>query len=550
MPTVTFDKKKVLSLIGDIDDETLKDRISMIGTDLEYVNDTEICVEIFPNRPDMLSLEGFSHAIKNFIGRGSGFEDIIPEKSNYKIIVEPKMKSIRPYTVAAVVKGISLDDASLDSIIQLQEKLDMTYCRKRKKAAIGVYPYDKIAWPIRFTAKKPNDIVFTPLEGKRMNANDILEYHPAGKKYGGLIKELEEYPLFIDTNDNILSMPPIINSDETGRVSVNDTNLFVEVSGYDLWTLDRVLSIILFALMKNNGKIFSVNIVYEGSHRLTPINDNQRIDAPISYISRILGVNINHDDYIKLLSRMGFSYNDGQVIIPTYRTDIMHPIDIAEDIGIAYGYENFKSNILSISTIAREDPIEVFKKRIISCCIGHKFQETLSYHLMPRELALKSGAEPVMLLNPMNEEYDSLRPTVLLSLIDICSRNKQSELPRGFFEIGRVFKTVDNSVIEYDELAILIEDFKSDYTMIRQVYDSIIRLYNVDYEIVESSDDSSSMFFGGRHAIIMSNNRMLAEFGEIHPDILHSMKIENPACGLKMNIELLYDIINIENTTK
>jgi len=88
MPTVTFDKKKILQYVGEIDDAALSDRISMIGTDLDEVNDKEIIVEIFPNRPDMLSEEGFAHAIKNFIGRGNGFEEVKSEKSEYELSIK------------------------------------------------------------------------------------------------------------------------------------------------------------------------------------------------------------------------------------------------------------------------------------------------------------------------------------------------------------------------------------------------------------------------------------------------------------------------------
>jgi len=545
MPTVTFNKKEVLSILGEIDDTVLKDRISMIGTDLEYVDDKEICVEIFPNRPDMLSLEGFAFAIKNFIGRGKGFEDIKVEKSEYKVIVDDVMKDIRPYTVAAVVKGIKFDEASLESLIQLQEKLDMTFCRKRKKAAIGVYPYNKISWPIKFTARNPKEIIFTPLEGEKMSADKILEFHPTGKKYAHLLEGFTLFPLFEDSKGSILSIPPIINSEETGRVTVNDTDLFIEVSGYDLWTLEKVLNIILFTLQSNNGKVYEVKIEYKDEIKITPNNEPQRIDVNINYVNKFLGIKIDDKEYDKLLGRMGLKQSDSQVIVPSYRTDIMHPIDIVEDIAIAYGYENFASKIPKISTIAREDPKEIFKKKIISHCIGFGFQETLSYHLIPSHIEKLYDTKYIEIMNPMNEEYDSLRSTILLSLLDILSNNKHSEMPRTLFEIGRVFKqnnSKDTGILEYDELGIVIEDTKADYTMIRQIFDSIMRLYYNDYAVSEPNEENN-LFFEGRHAIVKVKEVVLAEFGEINPEVLHGLKIENPVCGLKLNVDLLYDII-------
>ena len=545
MPTVKYDKKEVLSITGDMDDETLKDRISMIGTDLEYVDGKEICVEIFPNRPDMLSLEGFAFAIRNFMGRGKGFEDINVARSEYKVIVGSIMKDIRPYTVAAVVKGIRFDDASLESLIQLQEKLDMTFCRRRKKAAIGVYPYNKISWPIKFTARNPKEIIFTPLEGSRMPADRILEEHPTGRKYGHLLEGFALFPLFEDAKGRILSVPPIINSEETGRVTVNDSDLFIEVSGYDLWTLEKVLNIILFALQMNNGKVHEVKVEYENETRITPNTEPQRIDVSLNYANRLLGLGLGGNDLIGLLGRMGLKYHDSQVIVPSYRTDIMHPIDIVEDIAIAYGYENFDSQIPKISTIAMEDSKEVFKRKIIGHCVGFGFQETLSYHLIPGYIERMVGNDAISIMNPMNEEYDSLRSNIILSLIEILAKNKHSEIPRSLFEIGRVFNennSTSTGIVEHDELGIVLEDAKADYTMIRQVFDSIMRLYHDDYAVLEP-ESSNKLFFEGRYAIAKHKNMILAEFGEISPEVLHGMKIENPVCGLKLNVDMFYDMI-------
>ncbi|HHI04261.1 MAG TPA: phenylalanine--tRNA ligase subunit beta, partial [Candidatus Woesearchaeota archaeon] len=73
MPTITLDKKDVMKLVGkEIPDDKLKDRISMLGTDLEKVDDSEIVVEVFPNRPDLLSEEGFTRALSSFIGVKTG----------------------------------------------------------------------------------------------------------------------------------------------------------------------------------------------------------------------------------------------------------------------------------------------------------------------------------------------------------------------------------------------------------------------------------------------------------------------------------------------
>ena len=76
MPTVTLNRKTFEKLVGKkLNDATLKDRISYLGTDLENVTADKIIVEIFPNRPDMLSEQGFARAFASFIGAKKGFRE-------------------------------------------------------------------------------------------------------------------------------------------------------------------------------------------------------------------------------------------------------------------------------------------------------------------------------------------------------------------------------------------------------------------------------------------------------------------------------------------
>lgn len=554
MPTVTFDKKRVLQYIGEISDEELSDRISMIGTDLEKVSENEIVVEIFPNRPDMLSEEGFAHAIKNFIGRGEGFEEINSKESDYELIVSREMKSVRPYTAAAVVKNLNLDDESLRAIIQLQEKLDMTYCRRRKKAAIGIYPLEKINWPIHFNAKRPKEIVYTPLEGKKMSADRIIEEHPTGKKYGHLLSGYRLFPVFEDSSGAVLSVPPIVNSEETGRVTENTKEVFIEVSGFDLKTLSRVLNIILFSFQKMGAQIYDVSVKYEEETILFPERISQRISIKISYINRMLGLKIEEKELSQLLTRMGIGYDEKnkEAIVPTYRTDMMHPIDIAEDVAIAYGYENFKATIPDVATVAEENALEKFKKKVVYLLAGLGLQETSSYSLVPLRLQKKTAGvkdDIVIISNPMNIEYDSLRANLMPSMLEILSRNRHASMPRGIFEIGRTFRQADSEtgVLEKYELAVSIENNNVTYTDIRQIAEALLKRYTDDYEFIEADYYAHELFFEGRRAKIKVKGEVVGELGETNPDVLHELEIENPVAIMRIDMDLLHSLLISKN---
>ncbi len=329
-------------------------KINLFGTPLESLTNDEVEIEIFPNRPDLLSLQGYLRALRAFLGKETGIKKYKthPPGKNYKVKVDDEVKSVRPFTACAIVKNLSLNDEKIKEIINLQEKLHTTLGRNRKKLAIGIYPLEKIKLPIIYTAKKPQDIKFQPLESeKELNGNEILEKHPAGRKYANLLQGAKKYPVFIDSNKNILSMPPIINSYETGRVEVNTKEVFIECSGFDVSYLEKALSIIATTLADMGGSIYQMEIAGK-EKAITPNLAPSKMKISLENVNKILGLNLKDKEIEKLVTMMGHNYKKGVVEIPSWRTDILHEIDLIEDIAIAYGYDKFTPEIPNIATVA------------------------------------------------------------------------------------------------------------------------------------------------------------------------------------------------------
>ena len=364
MPTVRLNRKEVESLLSKkVSLEVLKDRISMIGTDLEEINDNEIIVEIFPNRPDMLSEQGFARALSSFMGIKTGLKSYKVKKSIYKVEIDKSVSNVRPNTVCAVVKNLELTDEKIKSLIQIQEKIHVTYGRNRRKASIGIYPLEKIKFPLKYLALSPEKIIFRPLESeKRLSAIEILKNHPTGKEFAHLLKNFSSYPVFIDSNTEILSMPPIINSYNTGKITESTKDVFIECSGFSLETLNKVLNILVTALADMNGEIYEVTVIKNSKKEVYPNLKPEMMPINKDYVNKILGLNLKDQDIKKLLERMGYGIKGKKVLVPRYRTDILHEIDLVEDIAIAHGYENLKPLIPNVSTVAEEYSINKFKE--------------------------------------------------------------------------------------------------------------------------------------------------------------------------------------------
>jgi len=260
-------------------------------------------VEIFPNRPDMLSEQGFARAFSSFIGVNTGLRKYNIQASQYKVLIDASVQQVRPYTACAVVKNVELDEERIREIIQIQEKLHGTYGRNRKKCAIGVYPLEKITFPITYKADLPEKIVFQPLDGeKKMTGKEILTNHKTGKEFAHLLQSYEKYPFFIDAQKEILSMPPIINSENVGRVTVQTTDLFIECSGFDFPTLSTCLNIIVTALADMGGNIYAVGLSYGKETKKTPDLTPSSMRLDHKYVNKMLGLMLSEKEIASLLS--------------------------------------------------------------------------------------------------------------------------------------------------------------------------------------------------------------------------------------------------------
>ncbi|MBS3135356.1 phenylalanine--tRNA ligase subunit beta [Candidatus Woesearchaeota archaeon] len=548
MPTVTLNRKTFEKLVGKkLNDATLKDRISYLGTDLENVTADKIIVEIFPNRPDMLSEQGFARAFASFIGAKKGFREYSVKKSGQKVIVEQSAKNVRPYTACAIVKGIKFDDEKIREVIQIQEKLHVTYGRNRKKAAVGIYPFERITPPIRFLAMKPSEIIFRPLEyPTEINAMQMLSKHPAGREYGHLLNGMEKFPVFLDSTGKVLSVPPIINSHDIGKITEATTDVFIECSGFDYSVQATCLNIIVTALSDMGGTVYSVEIDMYGKNITSPDLSPSFMCLDLAYINKRLGLSLKESEAKELLSRMGHGYSNGKITIPPYRADILHQADIATDIAIAYGYENFPEKISKIHSIAGEDKFEVFKRRAAEILASIGMIECKTYHLSSKDSQSKlmdCDISPLPLANSLNEEYSVLLAWALPSLMDVLKKNKHNEYPQNIFSINTVFKkgNSETGVIENDRLACILCNEISDYTRIRQIFDYLLRMLGIEYTVNQTNHSS---FIPGRVARISVKGKDVAYVGEISPQVISNWELSMPVAAFELNLTELFDVLN------
>ncbi len=549
MPAIIFSLADLQNLLKrKMNLEQLKELLHYAKGSFEDYNEEEDEVKVDltdTNLPYLWSVEGIARLIKGVLGNEKGIPNFKINKSNYNIFVDRSVKKIRPYIAAFVAKEHKVDDYLIKQIIQLQEKLSELYGRKRKKIAIGVYSHKKIKYPIYYKATDPESIKFIPLEfRKEMTQQQILEEHPKGKEYAWILKDFKKYPILIDDKGEVLSFPPIINSNTTGKIEEGDDELFFEATSEVLEDVLLVTNIFAQALYDRGFKIFSVNIRYPDKKITTPYLFNDKIQIKKEQIKDLLGLDLKESEIKRLLEKMRYDYVKEKVIIPPYRKDILHQVDVIEDIAISYGYDKIKPLQLTTYSIGSSLPIVKFIDKVREIIIGLSYQELLSPVLNNKDILYdKMNIEDfgtVEIDQYMSETYSVVRTWLLPILMEFLSKNRHIEYPQKVFEQGPVTVRKNEEIKDYERIAIVSAHEKTDFTEIKQVLDSLFRNLGIEYEIEETEHNS---FIEGRVGRVSVNGKKIAYIGEISPVVLNNFGLIVPVSALEINLTDLFEVI-------
>src|SRR5216683_3950205 len=455
MPSVQFSLDDLETLLGGKvprDKDGLNQILAYVKGDVDSVDELNGTVSIEvkdSNHPDIWSVEGIARSLRGFLGKRQNKPARVAGVSSLKAIVDKRVRPIRPFITCAIVKGVRPSEEALKSWIGLQDKMDQTYGRKRKKASIGFYQADLVESPLNYTVAKPSEKSFAPLGSQeKMTLAEIVEKHPKGVEYGPIIAPFKEWPLLVDGGGKILSLPPVINSNDLGRVTTDTKNILVEVTGTGAEVVNNTLKIVVTALSDRGGRIFSGNIDYSyGSPRkvVTPDINPSKATLSVDYTNELLGTSLSPADVAGLLRKASYAARPKgkgiiEVRVPCYRLDIMHQVDLVEDVAIATNLNTIRPEWPQVWTqgglTSQTDRLDTMAELMV----GLGFQEILTYSLTSHEsLEQRMNAPPagvVDLKNPKMSTLTSLRNWLLPSLMEFLSNNTHVEYPQKVFEVG------------------------------------------------------------------------------------------------------------------
>ncbi len=606
MPTVDIDPDELRELTGreEKSDEELQDDLFGLGLEFEgWTEDDEFELEFAPDRLDRLSVEGVARSMRYQYGDSRGVHVPSTNSADWTIEVDESVPEERPYVTGAVIRDVDLDEDGLDSLIQLQEKLHATMGRKRAKGAIGIHdltmlkgsPATEGTPTIRYVGVEPDEDRFVPLDSDaELTPAEVLEEHGTGREYADLVSEYDRYPAIYD-DIGLFSFPPVINGRRT-EVSTDSRDLFVERTGTDQWTIDKMLNIVCYALAARGATLEDVRVEYPDSELVRPDLSTKTKRVAHDRIETLLGIDLDPDDVIDLAERSGLDATrsedettgddessitpledrdgleerDGpgssdeskaddaastgdlvyEVTIPPYRVDVLHPLDVIDDLGRAYGFNDLEPRYPEVGTVGGRHERSRLERAARTQLVGLGFEDMLNFHMIdegqnyerldvsPGEGVYGAG-EPATIKEPYSEDYTMLRTWTLPSLLQVLENNTHRAYPQHLSEVGfaaELDETENTGVGEGRHVGAVLADHEAGYEDAKARLQALARDFDVELETPATDHPT---FISGRAADIVIDGESVGVVGEIHPKVLVEHDLEVPVAAFEFDLESL-----------
>ncbi|MFD1640263.1 phenylalanine--tRNA ligase subunit beta [Halohasta litorea] len=581
MPVVDVDPDELRELTAhdEKSDDELKDDLFNLG--LEYEGETEegmMQLEFAPDRLDRLSVEGVARSLRYQYGDDRGLYVPDTNDADWTFHVDESVPDERPYVTGAIVRDVNLSEDALDSLIQLQEKLHATMGRKRAKAAIGIhdltmvkgqaYDADEGGPSITYRGVDPEGDSFVPLDAdEEMTPAEVLDRHETGTTYADLLDGFDRYPAIYDQL-GLFSFPPVINGRRT-EVEAESRDLLIELTGTDQWTIDHICNVICYALSARGGTIEDVDIEYDdakgaddeyGPNLVRPDFSVRTKHLSHDRIETVLGVDLDQHTVLDLFERSGLSASvddsadaDGtvyEVEIPPYRVDVLHPMDLIDDLGRAYGFNELEPRYPDVGTVGGRHERTRLEDAARASLVGLGFEDLLNFHIISGEanydrLGIEPGTDvvgagdPVEITGPYSEDYTQLRSWVLPSLLLVLENNTHRAYPQELAEIGlaaEVDESENTNVAEWRSIGAVIARHDATYEDAKARLAALCADFDATLETPATEHPS---FINGRVADVVVDGDTVGVIGEIHPQVLVNHDLELPVAAFELRLDAL-----------
>ena len=541
MPTITISLSDLSRLVGvDLRDkfsevtEYMKVEVNSITGDLAEL-------EVTHDRPDYFSAEGIARSVKGILGVEVGLPKLTIEE-DYGLLKIGNVPQ-RPIIRMALVEDVEIDEEAVRQLVQLQEKLHMTYGRDRAKFAIGLYDADKVKFPLSYVNMPIDEVKYEPMDvGRVVTGRELLTMVDKGVRYGKYALWNGMVPVLIDSSNVIHVVIPVLGS-EYSRLTKGTRRVLIDVTGIDDAAVENALKVMAFAVAERSRSRV-VKVLTPGSRSIL---EPRAIRVKVSDINGILGVDLSREQVVDLLlrARYGVEVDGGELIVqvPPYRFLVIGPSDIAEDVAVAYGYNKLPRVYPTSRSMGRLMPLTKFTDMLANVLVTLGLQEVANYVLTSRSLMEAAGVEYyVDVLNPVSEKFNVVRSSIWPQLLNVISQNRHLLPGRiKIFEVGRVVRGGD-VLREEPLLAIAVSGPRVTLTDVLVVLNTLIA--KLGAKPTYRHTNAKPYGIEGRFVEILVNGNSVGIAFEVNPQVLINLGIDYPASVCEVNIRALWDSIH------
>ena len=546
MPKIEASLSDLLRLARIPDPASLAERLEPLKAELDGIEGDTVKIELNDtNRPDLWTLEGVARGLRCW-EHGAGKSLASLPAPTREIIVHPGLEGVRPFIASFACRGGALGEKGLEALVGSQEKLCATMGRERRTAAVGFYRLEGIVFPVHYKAVSPGTVFRALGTEREMTLEEVLRNTDSGVKYAGLLRGFETLPFLTDDRGTPLSFPPVLNSEGTGRVVPEDGNLFCEVTGTDLHTVQLLATILACDLEDRGARVEPVRVVYpDGKAVVTPVVYTDTLSASLESIAGITGISIPGKDLPGLLGKMDYrsvTVDRGKVtaVMPPYRRDGIHPHDLVEDIAIAYGLNRIEPLLPGDYTLGRASGESMLASSVKSILVGAGCEEIIRPVLTSAQkvtVQTLTPERPVSITNPMTAEYSVVGNTLLPCLLEVESVSGHAAFPHRLFTVGEVLVRGNGGYLKTCwNLGLVTAGSGMDFGSAHSLLGLLAHGRTLPLRL-EAFDDSR--FIPGRCARVFLDGVDSGVIGEFHPQVLNSWGIPVPVSGFEVSLEAL-----------
>ena len=541
---MTFQRPDLCRLIGqEFDAEVLAERMPMMGGDLDKLDGDAITIEWFPDRPDLLTLEGTGRALRSFLDVKPGMPRYDVAKPTTELRVDDSVAAVRPHAALCFVRDVPFDEEYVQTVIDAQEKLTLAPGRKRRKIAIGIHDAAGLEGPFTYTCVGSDESPFVPLNwDEPATPGRIMAEHPKGQEYGHLLPG-DRFPVFLDGAGDVISLPPVINAQKTA-VTAATRDVLIDVTGTDAASVRQTIALLASGFAERGGRIEAVTVHDASGTWASPELKPSEHVLETQAVTTWLGVDMTGDHIAACLQRMGHhaeSYDNKVLIeVAPWRSDILHPVDLMEDVAIGHGFENFQGRLPQSVTLGAALPLQSLEDKLRTLLLGLGFSEA-------RTLTLSNAADQwehwgeapqaaVTVRNPVVEDQTLLRTCLTPSLLRVLGANRHRSLPQRLFELGYVVTDHDGAFRNRLRLAVVETGPKTGFSDIKGLAQAIVRDLGVGAGLVAAEHPG---LIPGRQGHIEIDHEV-ARFGELHPDVVVAFGLGAATTMLELDLPAIH----------